>query len=181
MRDELEHFFEEHGDDFDVHQPPANLWQRLNKQLRPAQRRTYRWYIAAAASVAFLFGVCTWLARPGVPEVAGHDVVDVTVAPELKEAVAYYASMVETKRNELSPFGTRYPDLFKDFSTEMDTLHVLYRQLVAEYKASDGNEAVSQALIENLQMQVQLLSKQLQIIQSLKNKGLKKNSKPKLI
>ena len=181
MKDQLEQFFESHRDDFDVHEPPGNLWTGVDKKLRPAGSRLFWAPYAVAASVAVLVGMCLWTMRQGAPKSTADDTVQVVVNPEIGEALTYYASVVENRRSELRPFGPDYPALFKDFSAELDTLHVLYNQLMVEYRATDGNEAVSQALIENLQMQVQLLGKQLQIIQNIRHRDAKTAAQPKLL
>jgi hypothetical protein len=134
-----------------------------------------------AASVLIIIGAAVWFMRPHENKVVSPPIKEIAINPEIKEAEIYYASIVETKRTQLSGFGKDYPDLFKDFQAEMDTLHVLYGQLLTEYKNSNGNEAVSQALIENLQMQVQLLSKQLEVVQDIKQKENKKVTNSKLM
>jgi tetrahydromethanopterin S-methyltransferase subunit F len=45
--------------------------------------------------------------------------------------------------------------------------------LKIEYSNTNGNEAVMQAMVENLQTRVQLLARQLEIIQNIRQKSNK--------
>lgn len=180
MKDNLERFVQEHRGEFDPHTPPEHLWRTIEGGSRKRRRLPIVFY-PAAASILIIAGVFVWFMwRPAQKNIPAQS-IEVAINPEIKEAEVYYASIVESKRTELSKFGRDFPDLFKDFNAEIDTLHVLYQQLEAEYKNSNGNEAVMQALVANLQMQVQLLNKQIRIIQDIKEKGTPNHSNPKLM
>ena len=176
MKDNLERFIADNAEAFNQLSPSDDVWQAIDKQLQPKRRRVYTAHYLAAASVLLIAVAFVWFFRHSdVPQIIISD------NAEIKQAEAFYVSEVETKQAELQPFGSEYPAMFKDFESEMDTLHVMYHQLETEYKNSNGNEAVQQALIQNLQMQVQLLNKQVQIITQLTQKGNKKNTKTNLM
>ena len=181
MRDDLERFIRDHREELDVHEPPGDLWPAIDRQLRPARRKSNKAYYAVAATVLLLVGAFIWFMRHNAQTGVLPVSTEVAGSPEIMEAEMYYTSVVEQKMALLHHFGKEYPDMFRDFEGEIDTLHLIYDQLKAEYKNSNGSEAVSQALIENLQMQVQLLSTQLQMIQDIKEKEHKKHTTYKLM
>ena len=174
MKDNLEKFVQEHRDEFDQHELPGKVWVGVKKRLLHKQRRRYRIYYGVAASILLIASVWALLVRHNPQQDTTQVSATVAVAPEIKEAQSYYASMVAAKRNELKQYGNDYPDLFKDFDSELDTLTVAFTRLETEYRKSDGNEAVMQALIKNMQLQVELLNRQMQIIQDVR-----KNSRTK--
>ena len=181
MKDKLEEFVHDHRDEFDLHHPP-DIWRRVDKQLHK-KRRTYGVYYPIAASLLLIVGVSVWLMRRAAPPpvVTPTETTAIAISPEIKEAQAYYASIVETKRSELKQFDRDYPDLFRDFNGEMDTLNVAFSQLEIEYKKANGNEAVVQALIQNMQLQVELLNRQMQVIHDIRKHENKKSAKSSLM
>ena len=181
MKDKLEEFFQQHKDDFDHHELPAHSWASVDKQLRARPKSRRKAYYAIAASLLFLVGSFVWFTRSNMQRTTQPGDTEVTIAPEMKEAEAYYTSLVETKRAELDQLTKDYPQISKDFDVEIDTLHALYGQLKMEYKMSDGNDAVLQAMIANLQTQVQLLGKELQVLQDITQKQNKKGNNSRVM
>ncbi len=168
MKDNLERFVQEHIGEFDQHEPSGGVWKRVEKDLRRKQRPQYAIYYRIAASLLLIAGFSAWLLHRQQPKEIVTPVTSTIVSPEIKEAETYYASIVETKRAELKQFGSDYPVLFRDFNNEFDTLNVAFRQLETEYTKTNGNEAVMQALIQNMQLQVELLNRQIQVIQDIR-------------
>ena len=179
MKDNLEEFITEHRDELDVYEPPKQMWQGIDKKMQPKKQNGYKAHYAIAASLLLIAGAMIWMMKAQTQKTNAPETVTAAINPEIKDAEVYYASIVETKSNELSRYGKEYPDMFKDFEEEMDSLHMLYGQLKTEYVKSNGNEAVTQALVENLQKQVELLSTQLQIIQELQQHKGKKGTHSK--
>lgn len=178
MKDNLEKFIIDNRDEFEVDDPPAKLWTSIQKKTSKKHFYGNRYFYPIAASVLFLIGSyigMNYLTSQKIP--AQQDKEEVVIIPEVKEAEVYYTSLVDNKKSEIGELGKPYQELCMDFDKELDTLHLLYGQLKEEYRNSNGNEAVMQAMIKNLQLQVQLLNKQLQIIQEIRNnkgnKGIK--------
>jgi hypothetical protein len=94
----------------------------------------------------------------------------------IKDAEVYYASLVHTQQQQLSNYCGDYQDLCRDFRNEIDTLNLLYVQLKTEYTTSYNNEAVLNAMIENLKEQVNLLTMQLEIIKEVKQQNNEKRN-----
>jgi hypothetical protein len=128
--------------------------------------------LSAAASVLLIVGsaiVLTQALREKNVEVNGYipdPYTNTTEAPNIQQAEYYYASLVMTKYSELDKYRKAHPRLCREFGKDLETLNIMYGQLKKEYNKS-GSEAVLQAMIENLQIQVQLLGEQLQIIHNV--------------
>ncbi len=72
------------------------------------------------------------------------------------------------------------PELYKQFVTDITKLDSSYNVLKRELPANPNREQLLEAMIRNLQVQMDLLNQQLQIIQQIKqskNKDNDSNSK----
>ena len=179
MQDKFEEFIDRHRTEFDIHEPPMRLWNAINKQLPVQKKRKPIGTYLLAASILLLIGIAVgyFQLQQGQQKQSPPNAVVITLKPEINEAEHYYTSLVEANLNQLDKYSSDYPDLCKNFKTEIDTLNTMYAQLKVEYNNSMGNEAVLQAMVENLQKQVSLIQMQIQIIRNLKHKKENPESK----
>jgi len=170
MKDDLEEFISNNRGEFDTYEPPGKLWKAIDKKMHKGTHRKHVQNLAIAASIATIISFAAWVMfSPASKKVSFTNIAD-TTKPSIQDAEFYYASLVKTQQAQLQRYCNDYPNVCKDFKNEIDTLHILYGQLKTTYDQSYNNEAVLQAMIDNLQAQVKLLSLQLQIIQNLKQK-----------
>lgn len=108
----------------------------------------------------------------------------VTEAPEVAFAnpgyakqVTQYTQLIDNKRAELRQMTENDPALYKEFAVELDQLERSYQNLKADLPKNPNQETVIQAMIQNLQWQIDLLNQQLDIIQRIKNKNNHANDK----
>lgn len=92
------------------------------------------------------------------------------VAPELMEAEKYYSHeinqrLVQLKQMNLSGTGVN----IDSFEEEIQELGSVYEGMKEEFVGSEANERVLSAMIDNLQMRMEILNRQLQILQQVKN------------
>ncbi len=131
----------------------------------PLLQRT--WY--AAASVVLLVGLAGWWwLNTAAPVDTNADPVLSRVDPQAAQTAFQYASLIETKREEIRQFSKTDPALYKEFSGEIESLNHDYQNLKAELPQTPNQEELLQAMIQNLQTQVTLLNRQLSIIQRVK-------------
>jgi len=173
MEDQFEEFVKKHRDALDVYEPRTQLWDSVQEQLKRQKKQRWLKYAAIAAGVLLIAGTAAWILEKKTQPVMVQQTAEQPISPEIQEAEKYYSSIVEVKRAELNKYCKDYPELGKEFEQEVNNLNVLYSQLKEEYKNSDGREAVMKAMIDNLQTQVQITGRQLQIIQSVKQKEAK--------
>jgi len=180
MKDKLEQFIADNKEGFDTHDAPGHLWQAISKELQARKkRRVFSINMAAALILVFVVaaGWYFFASAPAAPK--PQEITNAAaLQPAIRETEHYYASLVQTQQRQLSYYCTDYHEICQDFKGEIDTLNIMYQQLKTQYTATNNNEAVLNAMIENLKEQVKLLTMQLEIIRSVKEK---ENSTPHTI
>lgn len=181
MPNEMERFIRDNRESFDIHQPGNRVWEALEKEIGSGQKRVpvvslkaFRW--AAAAAVVLLVSLAAWLMnRPAentgteVLAAKGQDPVVAQIDPQYAQMVAQFNGMIEAKQKEIQSIEKDNPELFHQFSSDIRKLDSTYQVLRNTLPANPNKEQLLEAMIGNLQMQINLLNQQLQIIQQVKN------------
>jgi hypothetical protein len=81
----------------------------------------------------------------------------------------YYAKLIEIKHEELKTLEKDEPLLYKQFSGDVQRLDSVYHSLKTQLPTNSNREQVIEAMISNLQLQIGLLNKQLDIIKKIKH------------
>jgi anti-sigma-K factor RskA len=184
-KSKLERFVRDNREDFDAAEPSLDLWARIEQQLPPVATKVIPlqpemgrspssstpWYQARLWRVAALitvvlgvgFGTYRFVASPHNtdPEVA-------KVNPDQARTVFQYASLIESKRDELQQLEQENPELYQEFATEVAKLDQDYEMLKSQLSQTPNQELLVEAMITNLQRQIDLLNTQLSIIQRIK-------------
>ncbi|MFD2572429.1 hypothetical protein ACFSUS_17450 [Spirosoma soli] len=191
-KDNLERFVRDNREDFDDKEPPGNLWQRIEAGLdkqqpdqngldkaspfkqvykNPSQRSrqigwpALDWRVAASIAVLLLAGGFLYTNyQYGVtrqPEV-------VAASPSYAKEVVQYTRLIDDKRAELKQMTEDNPELYQEFATDLNRLERSYQSLKADLPKNPNQEMLIQAMIQNLQIQINLLNEQLRVIQRIK-------------
>ncbi len=80
----------------------------------------------------------------------------------------YYAKLIELKHEELKTLEKDEPLLYRQFSGDVQKLDSVYHTLKTQLPNNSNREQVIEAMISNLQLQIGLLNKQLDIIKKIK-------------
>jgi|SRR5579863_1468796 len=81
----------------------------------------------------------------------------------------YYAKLIELKHEELKTLEKDEPLLYRQFSGDVQKLDSVYHSLKTQLPNNSNREQVIEAMISNLQLQIGLLNKQLEIIKKIKH------------
>jgi hypothetical protein len=81
----------------------------------------------------------------------------------------YYAKLIELKHEELKTLEKDEPLLYRKFSGDVQKLDSVYHSLKTQLPNNSNREQVIEAMISNLQLQIGLLNKQLDIIKQIKH------------
>jgi hypothetical protein len=81
----------------------------------------------------------------------------------------YYAKLIELKHEELKTLEKDEPLLYRQFSGDVQKLDSVYHSLKTQLPNNSNREQVIEAMISNLQLQIGLLNKQLDIIKKIKH------------
>jgi hypothetical protein len=152
-------------------------------------RDIYKW--SAAAAVFFITATCfyflvirknnneTAVTKTGTPAVNnGGNGTDIgKIAPEYAaEAKEIYRS-IETQQQQLKAIAKDQPELYSQFSEDLAALDSSYRVLKAKAVQTPNREVIIRAMLQNLQLQAELLAKQLGILNDIQNTKTEKNEK----
>lgn len=86
---------------------------------------------------------------------------------EMNEEMYHYAKIVEIKHKELKTIEKDEPLLYRQFSTDVSKLDSVYHGLQHELPKNPNREQILEAMIQNLQLQMELLNHQLDIIKQI--------------
>jgi flagellar motor component MotA len=89
------------------------------------------------------------------------------IAPELNEAELYYKLLMSQKRQAIDQLGADNTSVSKDFARDIEALDSVYRKMKQNLIESNRNEQVEAAMIQNLQLRIELLNKQLMILENI--------------
>ena len=194
MSTEFEKFIRKNRSDFDDASPSDKVWKGIEKKF-PAKkeerrftlRDIYKWSAAAAiffvalTSVYFLFikkdshEIPT--VKTGNPDNPSRFVnfnsIAIEYAAEFKEA----SQAVETRQKELRTAIANNPELYKKFQQDLNSLDSSYRILREQAAQSVNGDVLIKAMIQNLQLQSELLGRQLMIIHEFKTTKTPKDEK----
>ena len=180
-KDRLERFVRDNRDGFDSFLPQDDLWDRIEmkipgstpltepkkngKILNSWSRNAYfDWRIAAAVFMALGIGFMVYLNNEfGVTRDPG---VALKVPSYAREFTQYNVS-IDEKRSEIIKLTRDNPELYKDFSTDLQGLETSYKNLRSNLSNAPNQEALLEAMVQNLQLQLDLLNQQINILQRI--------------
>jgi hypothetical protein len=180
-KDRLERFVRDNRDGFDTFLPQDSLWDRIEQQIpapntgvprQPSKNAgslrspLFDWRIAASILLVLCTGYLFFLNNQyGVtrdPRVA-------LSAPGYAKEFNRYNLTIDEKRDEILKLARNNPELYKEFSADLKSLEASYQNLKSDLGNAPNKEALLQAMIQNLQLQVELLNQQLNILQRFNN------------
>ncbi|HKZ67760.1 MAG TPA: hypothetical protein VJ111_15445 [Chitinophagaceae bacterium] len=199
MSKKLKNFIDENRREFDNDLPSAAAWQQIEKSIgvkKPVKqfsvRDIYKW--SAAAAVFFITATCfyfliirknntdTGVAKTGI-SVANNNhnngnTTDISrMAPEYAAEARKIYQSIEIQQQQLKAIAEEQPELYSQFSEDLAALDSSYRVLKAQAVQTPNREVIIRAMLQNLQLQAELLGKQLGILNEYKNNKTEKNEK----
>ena len=181
----LERFIRDNREDFDHHEVPAGLWAKIDKSLGENESQqlpvknigihskttikiitNWRKIWAIAASIILLIGCFSVFYLRNSPESTEQIVAE--VAPQYNDKMVQYASLIEIKREEIREIEIHDPVMYKEFATEIEKLNQDYQNLQEELPQTPNQGELVEAMIQNLRVQLDILNRQLIIIQKVK-------------
>lgn len=144
---------------------PAMPFTQIHRNTRMWGQWLTSWQAAAVVAVLLMVGGAFFLNhRYGV---ASHPEVAVAAGPTYASEVAQYTRLINAKRLELRQMTESNPALYEEFATDLNRLERSYKSLKADLPKNPNQELLIQAMIQNLQIQINLLNEQLRVIQRI--------------
>jgi hypothetical protein len=179
MNDKVEKFIKSHRAEMDFREPRPDLWIDITNEINDKQKQKSfnRSFILWRAAAVLLLLVSTWLV---VEKFTQQPVSkEIVVNEELREAEAFYVSLIGQKRQEVLKMSEEL-GLGGEFENEINALDSMYVVLKDDLK--NGNEEnVVDAMILNLQLRIEILNRQLSIIQTIENSRKENNKEDETI
>ena len=178
----LEQFIQNHREAFDNCEAPAGLWDKIDKSLgkeivqnpeadevvfkfkKSSISKLKIW--AMAASLVLLIGYVSVFYLNNKSDSTEQIVAD--VAPQYGDKMVQYTSLIESKREEIKQIETHDPVMYKEFATEIEKLNQDFQNLQTELSQTPNQEDLVKAMVQNLQVQLDILNRQLKIIEKVK-------------
>lgn len=179
MSRKLEKFVSDNRNEFDDALPSDQVWKNVadavieKKKRAPLLTPFFKWGIAATllitAGVSLFLMVNNKPAEtPGITEVK-TDTVDInSISPEYAPQVFEIVRLVGQKQDELRALAPEQPELYRQFTTDITQLDSSYHSLKSQLRSSPNPEMIMEAMIQNLQLQLNVLNQQLYIINQIK-------------
>lgn len=172
MSKRLEDFIKSNREEFDEIEPSADLWGRIEKHLpaegtlpkkREAKMFSLSFVLRVAASVIIVMGIGFALYLRSVKRNGAIDYA--AINPAYAKEHSQYVSLVESKRTELMAISKSDPQLYEEFNAEIAKMDSTYKKLNSDLPNSPNQERVLHAMIKNLQIQTEVLNRQLSVIE----------------
>lgn len=168
MGDQFERFITENRELFETEVPSDMLWGKIHNRSKKKDYSIY-WKVAA---IIMMVSTLILLIDRNFRDVENSEMAQVEIS-EFQTVEQYYNQMIAERKVEL--LNASNTQLRKEFLTELDLLDQKYQDLKKTYLNQNSSEMLTDAMINNLRIRLELLNQQLRILQNLKEQ---KNEKP---
>lgn len=178
----LEEYIQNNRETFNNCEVPAGLWDKIEVSLgkeniqksgsdeivikfkKSSISKLKIW--AMAASILLVIGYLSVFYLNNKSDTTEQIIAE--VAPQYGNKMIQYTSMIESKRVEIKQIETHDPEMYKEFASEIEKLNQDYKNLQTELSRTPNQEDLVKAMIQNLQVQLDILNRQLVIIEKIK-------------
>lgn len=192
MSDKLKQFIEQNRDDFDDAQPNPHLFRAIKEEMS-GKKETGKTVILSmrrvAAGVAVLLALSMAIYflfdNKKSPESSGinkdqqnEESLSKLAGPAYAKQINQFEELIGLQQTELEFLKSDHPQLYQQFINDINELDSSYQSLKIKLATNPNRELLLEAMIQNLQLQSELLNRQLLIIKEIKqkNKNHEKNT-----
>jgi hypothetical protein len=180
MDDKLKKFIDANREAFDSSTPRPELLKKPGQELQPvkiSQHKIVAW-AAVAAGIIILSAVLYYSFQPKIQ--SGDSPITKMensnenlpfADPVYAKQIGYYQELIDLQQTQLRQIGKDQPELYDQFIHDMNTLDSTYILLKTKLAKKTNTELLLEAMIRNLQLQTDLLNRQLSIIKTIKQKN----------
>ena len=176
MSNKLKIFVSDNRKAFDDEMPSDKVWQNIESSFTEKKKKhfiltpLYKWSMAAAAmlliAVGIYFSTNKKTVESAIAIVTEPDMNK--LAPEYAPQMNQFVKMIDSKQEELKTLAKEQPELYQEFTTAINQLDSSYNTLKNQLSATPNREMLLEAMIQNLQLQLNVLNQQLNIINQIK-------------
>jgi hypothetical protein len=173
MRDRWDKYFKSKRPSFDDLEAPEFIWDKIEAELKTKRLvRENNWLLPTNfLRIAAVFIVCSgisllvWFGSSTKKSQSEENQSNYVFLKEEKEM----SSLIHMKKTELKQVLVNDPELYKEFNGDLDKLEVEYLRLKQKLNTSPSSHATINALIINLNAQLNALNQQTSIIYKIQN------------
>ena len=175
-------FINDNRNAFDDEIPSDKIWQGVETAINKNKKSKlinisskFKWRIAAAVVLLAGIGIFFKMQQNSVPKIdtVNTDTTSSTdlakLAPESLPEMNGFAKLIALKQDELKRLAQEQPELYQKFTKDINQLDSTYITLKKQLSIAANKELLIEAMIQNLQLQLQVLNQQLHIINQIKN------------
>lgn len=144
-------------------------------------------FMRVAATIVLLLacGLTLWVVKQNSPATTNNTLAAVSeqpsvyqAVPELAEVEVYYTSQINSKREQLSEYDLKVLGLdeTREIDRELARLDSSYTRLKSQLHTTPNTDQVMSAMIQNLQIRIDVLNRQLEVLQKIE--GIKEQKTP---
>ncbi|MDA0195411.1 MAG: hypothetical protein O2887_14040 [Bacteroidetes bacterium] len=169
--DNLEKFVKNRREEFDQDSPSAEVWNRIDKLLETDKKAgsdsPLVWLWKVAAVILFLSTFFLLIDKYQQNELIAETNPELQ---EFEEIENYYLTQIESRKTMLANYRDE-PVVSENFLNDLTSLDSMYVSLKGEIVYSGTNEKILDALVQNLQIKIEILNRQLEILEKLKKQA----------
>jgi hypothetical protein len=176
----IEQFINNNREEFDSEEMKTG-WEKIEPGIKQKKTKLIKrlWWAAAASIVLCISGAVyyTYIDKDRKTDMPIQSAIDLPskeltdqVDPEYTQQMDQFAHLIEIKQTELSQNKNQQPVLYQQFLKDNNQLDSSYNFLKSKLAANPNKEILLDAMIQNLQLKLELLNRQLQIIKQSKHK-----------
>lgn len=174
MKKKLEEFVKENRPEFDTRKIDEKVWTRLDLYMKEKSRKTgilasplFKWAAAAAALILITSSLFFFFSRNKEKKISIDSIVREQY-PDYDTKISSFATLIENKKAAIKTIEKDLPGIYKQFIRDLTELKQNYEELRNELLINPNRNILLAQMIENLELQVRLLNKQINLIGELK-------------
>ncbi len=181
MTDKLKQFIDDNRAAFDSEEPGEHLFHKMKNE-KNSIPRIQKWkpmkWVAIIAGLLLLSASLYWVmgrkeTKDDIVVTEEKKIEEVTGIndPVYARQIYQFKELIGLQQEELKQLQKDYPELYKQFVNDMNELDSAYQSLKVSLPENPNREMLLEAMIQNLQLQSDLLNRQLLIIKEIKQKN----------
>ncbi|WP_375578157.1 hypothetical protein ABWH96_14085 [Marivirga tractuosa] len=162
--DKLEQFIKVNKKDFDSDFNPENSWSKIESKISKKKSSSNTvWMVAASIILLLSLGWLIYDRGQLTDKINELESLSVNDKP-YSEIESYYQQSIEEKTALVNDIST---EKNITINSDLKTLNKKYEELKAKVKEQGGHPQLVNAMIQNLQKQIEVLEQQLSILQDI--------------
>lgn len=192
MSSNLEKFVNRNRSEFDTEHPSNDVWKKIEQTIPVKKKEAklfslrdiYKFSAAAAVLCIVLISVYFIYIRSqkndsATVAEAGKNVSPLKgITPEYAAEAKQVFNAIETRQEELKEATADNPELYKQFLSDLQLLDSTYTMLQKQAAVTPNKDVIMKAMLQNLQLQAELLYRQLMITNDIKKQTKQNNELP---